>query len=124
MEMRILKNNRTFSEGGGLTSILLPKQFTKLGLGLFAVGSGAVSFGKEALASHNKLAMGDIIYTGGPARMTNNFSSGAIEAIKDVTSDPALQADMLKKVTKTTEFLGGIEEYGVDGEFISSFFGM
>lgn len=116
--------NLTIAEGGGLTSKIVPYRLTGAGIAAgFGVGAAA-SFGKEIFAHSNRLKMGPVTYAGGPARMTRNVTSGAVEAIKEATNDPTVQADMLRKMIKTDEFVGSLEEYGVDGEFISAFYGM
>lgn len=123
--MALFKKNLTFREGGGITSILIPNQLTKTGI---AVGMGigaAAALGTEMFANHNRRKMGPVSYEGGPARMTHNVTSGAIEAINDVTTDPAVKADMLKHILRTDDgAINNMEEFGVDSEFISAFYGM
>lgn len=123
--MALFKKNLTFREGGGLTSILIPNQLTKTGI-VAGMGIGAAAaFGTEMLANKNRREMGPVSYQGGPARMTHNVTSGAIEAIKDATNDPEVQADMIKHMLRTDDgVLNNIEEFGVDGQFISAFYGM
>lgn len=123
--MALFKKNLTFREGGGLTSILIPNQLTKTGI-IAGMGIGAAAaFGTEMLASKNRREMGPVSYQGGPARMTHNVTSGAIEAIKDVTNDPEIQADMIKHMLRTDDgVINNIEEFGVDEQFISAFYGM
>ena len=121
----LFKKNLTFAEGGGLTSKLVPYQLTKTGIGVgMGIGSAA-ALGSEMLANRNRMRMGPITYTGGPARMTNNFSSGAIEAIQESTNDPAVRADMLKRILHTDDgIINNIEEFVVDSSFLSAFYGM
>jgi len=121
-----LEPNRTYEEGGGLTSILIPHRLTKVGIGAgFALGAGA-SLGSEMLRQHNRMKMGPISYEGGPARMTHNVTSGAVEAIQQATSDPNVQSDMLAKMLHTTDegIINNIDEFGVDADFVSAFYGM
>ena len=121
----LFKKNLTFAEGGGLTSKLVPYQLTKTGIGVGMGLTGAAALGSEMLANRNRMRMGPITYTGGPARMTNNFSSGAIEAIQEATNDPAVRADMLKRILHTDDgIINNIEEFGVDSSFLSAFYGM
>ena len=117
--------NRTVAEGGGLTSKIIPYQFSKVGIAAgFGVGAAA-SIGTEMLRQHNKIKMGPVSYAGGPSRMTHNVTSGAIEAINESTSDPAVRADMLRHVLKTDDgVMNNIDEFGVDSEFVSAFYGM
>lgn len=121
----LFKPNRTFAEGGGLTSKIVPYQLTNVGIGAgFGIGAAA-SLGSEMVANHNRMRMGVISYEGGPARMTHNVTSGAIETINKITKDPEVQADMLKKITRTdNNIIGNMEELGVDSEFVSAFYGM
>ena len=121
----LFKKNLTFAEGGGLTSKLVPYQLTKTGIGVGMGLTGAASLGSEMLANRNRMKMGPITYTGGPARMTNNFSSGAIEAIQEATNDPAVRADMLKRILHTDDgIINNIEAFGVDSSFLYAFYGM
>ena len=118
--------NRTVAEGGGLTSKVVPYQLTNAGIiAGFGVGAAA-SLGTEMLRQRNRVKMGPVSYEGGPARMTHNVTSGAVEAIRDVTHDPAIQADMLKKMLRTSDdgIINNIDEFGVDAEFVSAFYGM
>ena len=121
-----LTNNVPFNEGGGLTSVLVPKRLTKAGIGGMFALSGAASIGKEMFIASNIRKMGPVSYTGGPARMTDSFDSGAIQAIKQATKDPNVQQDMLRKILKSSNdgIIKNLEEYGVDGQFLSAFYGM
>jgi hypothetical protein len=121
----LLKKNLTFSEGGGITSMIVPYQLGKAGIGIGMGISAASAIGTEMFRQHNRLKMGPMKYVGGPDRMTHNVTSGAVEAIKEVTNDPTVQADMLKKMLRTTDgVLNNLEEFGVDGQFVSAFYGM
>ena len=119
------ENNTPFEEGGGVTSKLIPKRLTKAGI-FAGMGIGiGVGVGKEMFKMHNRLKAGPVTYQGGPARMTNNFSSGTIEAIMNVTDDPKIQQEMIKNTLKNTSSLyGNLEEFGVDEQFLSAFYGM
>ena len=119
------KPNLTFKEGGGLTSKIIPYQLTKAGVAVgFGVGAAA-AIGTEMSRQHNKMQMGPVSYDGGPDRMTHNITSGAIEAIQQTTKDPAVQADMIRKMLRTDDgIINNMEEFGVDSEFVSAFYGM
>lgn len=121
----LFKPNLTFAEGGGVTSLIVPFQLNKAGIGAGMALTGAASIGREMFAQHNRMKMGSLTYTGGPARMTHNVDSGAIEAIKAVTNDKSVQVDMFKKIVRTNDsVVGNLEEFGVDEEFMSAFYGM
>lgn len=121
----LFKKNLTFAEGGGLTSTIVPFQVTKAGIGVGIGLTGAAALGTEMFANHNRRKMGPVTYTGGPARMTGNFDSGAVEAIQEATNDPAVRADMLKRILRTDDgIINNMEEYGVDAQFVSAFYGM
>lgn len=118
------ERNLTLAQGGGFTSKIIPYRLTGAGIAAGFVVGAAASLGTEMLRQHNKMKAGPVSYDGGPARMTHNVTSGAVEAIKEATNDPAVQADMLRKMTRSDELVGNIEEYGVDSEFVSAFYGM
>jgi len=121
----LFNKNLTFAEGGGFTSKIVPYQLSKIGIGVGMGLSGAAALGSEMVANHNRMRMGPISYEGGPARMTHNITSGAIEAIKEATDDPAVQRDMLRKILRQTDEIGGnLEEFGVDDQFLAAFYGM
>lgn len=119
------EDNQTFQEGGGLTSKLLPKRLTKIGV-FAGMGIGVgVGVGKEMFKMHNRLKAGPATYQGGPVRMTDNFDSGAVEAIANISKDPKIQQDMLKHTLREKDSLfGNIEEFGVDEQFMQAFYGM
>jgi hypothetical protein len=110
----------------GITSKLVPYQLNKTGVKVgFGIGAAA-AIGKEMHTNHNRMKMGPITYEGGAARMTHNVTSGAIEAIKDTTTDPEVRADMIKHIMRSDDggILSNIDEMGVDPEFVSAFYGM
>lgn len=118
-------DNLSFAQGGGLTSRIIPKVFDKPGIALgFGLTQGAV-VGRNLLAQHNKLKAGPMTYTGGPAKMTSNFDSGAVEAIMKSTNDPETRADIVRHMLRSQEtILENVREYGIDEEFMNSFYGM
>ena len=121
----LLRKNLTFAEGGGATSILIPYQLNKTGIAVGMGLTGASALGVEMFRQHNRLKMGPVTYTGGPDRMTHNVTSGAVEAINEITNDPAVRADMLKKMLRTDDgVINNLEEFGVDDQFVSAFYGM
>ena len=121
----LFKKNLSFAEGGGVTSLLVPYQLNKRGIAVGMALTGAAALGAEMFRQHNRLKMGPVTYAGGPDRMTHNVTSGAVEAINEVTNDPAVRADMLKKMLRTTDgVINNLEEFGVDDQFVSAFYGM
>lgn len=118
--------NTPWNEGGGLTAKIIPYQLTKAGIAAGMGVGAAATIGTEMFRAHNRLKMGPVSYEGGAARMTHNVTSGAVEAIAKVTDDPAVQSDILSKMLHSTGdgIINNLEEFGVDGEFVSAFYGM
>ncbi len=117
--------NITFAEGGGITSKIIPYRLTKVGIGAgFGIGAAA-SLGSEMLKNHNRLKMGPVKYTGGPDRMTHNVTSGAVEAISKANISPQeKQAELTRMMRSKDTVIGNLEEYGVNEQFMSAFYGM
>lgn len=120
-----IRPNRSFLKGGGATAKLLPFQ---LGKGGVAVGLGVLGVAGIATAgidNHNQKSIGQVSYSG-PARMTGMFNSGAVEAINQMTDDPEVKADMLSRMMHNSNdsVMDSIEQHGVDGQFLSAFYGM
>ena len=125
LKTSFIKPNRSFASGGGVTSNILHHQLGKKGvlIGFGALGVAGVTAG--AMDIKNQKEMGPVTYQGGPTRMTNMYGTGAIQAINDMTDDPEVRAEMVKNIMHdNTSILDSIEQHGVDGQFLSAFYGM
>lgn len=102
---------------------------TKKG-GLIVLGGvTAFAIAKEGFKSRNQQKLGRISYADGPARMTGSFTSGAIPAMNRASGgNPAARNAMFMETMNTgpggSSPLQKIENYGVDGQFISSLYNM
>ena len=120
------KTNKTWQEGGGFTSNIVHTQFNKLGLG---IAVGAVGLGgpilTEALRNRNRMKAGPIKYVGGPSKMTGSFRTEAAEIASKI-EDPVERQKAVRKMMRTSASTGlsNVDEYGVDADFVSAFYGM
>lgn len=135
MESKILKGAKTIGKalttpntienGGGLSSLIVRRKFNPAGAGLIMGGIGAITLGNEGLKGHNKATMGKVRYAGGPARMTQSFTSGAVQAMhKASDGNYAVFNDMAEEVVSGTSLSGTIETYGATPELISALYRM
>lgn len=111
--------------GGGLSSLLVPRKLNATG-GLAIAGViGGVSLVKEGVKSRNRAKLGKITYADGPARMTDSFTSGAVSAMKRASGgNYAVFSDMAEEVVTNSSIGGAIENYGATPELISALYRM
>lgn len=121
----LVRSSKGFAQGE-----YFPWIFTGKGKAAIIGGVGAFALAKEAVSGHNQQKLGTVRYADGPARMTNSFTSGTIEAINRASNgNTQLRNEMFVNVMKTlpadtSSLLGSIENYGVDGKFISALYNM
>lgn len=126
---QILEGARTFTKpntianGGGLSSLLIPRRLTTAG-GLTAVGIiGTVSLAKEGFKGRNRAVMGKVSYGDGMARMTNSFTTGVVPALhKASKGNYAVFSDMAEEVVNHTGI--SIDDYGASPALISALYNM
>ena len=125
LKTAFLKPNRTLAAGGGITSNIIPFQLNKKGVALGIAGLAGIGFVTAGLDNKHRMDMGPVTYQGGPARMTSQLNTGAVQAINQITDDPEVRADMLKNIMHdNTSIMDSIEQHGVDDQFLSAFYGM
>lgn len=120
----LVRDSRGFAKGE-----YMPWAFTTKGRVAIIGGVAAFALAKEGLAGHNQRKLGKVTYTDGPARMTGSFTSGAIPAMNRASGgNEQLRNEMFVKTMKTgpggSSPLNAIDNYGVDGAFISSLYNM
>ena len=64
-----VENN--ISDGGGLSSLIIPRQVNGKGIAVIAGASTLLSLGDTGIKTRNKTKMGRVSYGDGPARMTS-----------------------------------------------------
>ena len=120
----ITRENK-IEEGGGLSSIIIPRQLNSGGVALVAGGAALLSLGKTGFKVHNTAKMGRVSYTDGPARMTNSFTSGAVSAMRQASGGDYVKfADMAEDIVNGPLGYGRLETYGATPELISALYGM
>ena len=122
-------DNFMFREGRGLMhSEIIPKHFTAKGA--VAVGGGllALKGTGELIRGAGATRHGYISYGDGPAKMTNSFTSGAVQAMHEASKgNYEVFSDMARDVVKPSlaSGIGGrLDDYGADANMISALYNM
>ena len=118
-----VENN--ISDGGGLSSLIIPRQVNGKGIAVIAGASTLLSLGDTGIKTRNKTKMGRVSYGDGPARMTSSFTTGAVDAMKRASgNNPQVFSEMAQDVVKSRGISGKMETYGATPELISSLYNM
>ena len=113
------------SEGGGLSSLLVRRRINAKGAAVIIGAGTVIAAGNEGFKSHNISKAGRITYGGGPQRMTNSFTSGAVQAMHQVSGgNYAAFSDMAEEVVENRSIAGAIDNYGVTPNMIASLYNM
>jgi hypothetical protein len=122
---KALTQENNIADGGGLSSLLIPRQVNGAGAAVIVGGGMALSMGNEGFKSRNKASLGRVSYGGGPARMTSSFTSGGVEAMHRVAGgNSAVFADLAEESLNNGSLGGAIENYGATPELISALYNM
>ena len=124
---KALTTENNIANGGGLSSVLIPRKVNGKGLAVVAVGGTALSFGNEGLKARNTNKMGRISYMDGPARMTKSYTSGVIPAMMQSSNgNYAAFSDMAEEVVSGHNNVFGsvLDDYGANPAMIASLYGM
>ena len=118
-----VENN--ISDGGGLSSLIIPRQVNGKGIAVIAGASTLLSLGDTGIKTRNKTKMGKVSYGDGPARMTSSFTTGAVDAMKRASgNNPQVFSEMAQDVVIGRGIGGKLETYGATPELISSLYNM
>ena len=115
------------SNGGGLSSIFMPRKLNAKGAGVLIGGALLVSATGEGLKSRNVGKMGKISYMDGPARMTKSYTSGAVPAMMNASQgNYEVFSDMAEEVVNGhMNPIGSVlDDYGATPAMIASLYGM
>ena len=122
MLSKVVKKVPTIKQGG---ESILPYKLNKAGSALFLGAATVASIAPAAIEGHNKVKMGRISYGGGPDRMTNNFSSGAREAMMKLSKgNYEAFSEMAKDVVNSPGASHVIDTMGVTPDMIASMYHM
>lgn len=122
---KALTQENTVANGGGLSSVLIPRQVNGAGAALIVGGGLAFGMGNEGIKSRNKASLGKVSYGSGIARTTKQFTSGSVEAMHRVSGgNPAVFTDLAEETLNNGSFMGAIENYGATPELISALYNM
>ena len=118
-----LSESRTI-EDGGLTALIVPRQLTPLGVGVFAAGSAVLSAGKVGIDAHSVTAVGTVKYDN-MARMTSNFQTGAVPAMMQASGgNYTTFSNMAKNVVSRPGLINRINDNGANPKMISALYHM
>ena len=118
-----VENN--ISDGGGLSSLIIPRQVNGKGIAVIAGASTLLSLKDTGIKTRNKTKMGRVSYGDGPARMTSSFTTGAVDAMNRASgNNPQVFSEMAQDVVTGSGISGKMETYGATPELISSLYNM
>lgn len=122
---KALTKPNTIADGGGLSSLLVPRKLTGPGAALVLGGTAAFNIGNEGIKSHNAAKMGKVSYGDGMTRMTNSFTSGAVPAMKNASNgNYAVFSNMAQDVVSSPGIVGSLDTYGATPELVSALYNM
>ena len=124
---KALTTENNIANGGGWSSILIPRKANGKGVAVLAVGGTVLGMGNEGLKARNTNKMGRISYMDGPARMTKSYTSGAIPAMMQASNgNYAAFSDMAEEVVSghSNVFGSVLDDYGANPAMIASLYGM
>ena len=122
-------SENTVENGGGLSSLLVPKKAGPAAIAGITAGMWAISGVDTGVKLYNKGKMGQVSYSGRMDKMTKNFTSGAVEGMaRAANGNPEtlteLVNDTMNGGPSETRKFSRIETYGVTPEFVSALYGM
>lgn len=124
---KALTTENNIANGGGWSSVLVPRKVNGKGVAVLAVGGTVLGMGNEGLKARNTNKMGRISYMDGPARMTKSYTSGAIPAMMQASNgNYAAFSDMAEEVVSGHNNVFGsvLDDYGANPAMIASLYGM
>lgn len=122
---KALTQENTIKNDGGLSSLLISRQVNGAGAAVIVGGGMMLSMGNEGIKSSNKAKLGRVSYGGGPARMTQSFTGGSLEAMHKISGgNTAVFSDLAEEVVTGRGPLGSLETYGATPELISALYNM
>lgn len=115
----------TIENGGGLSSLFVPRKVNGLGAVVATAGMFAATIGDTAVQSRNRSRAGYISYGDGMSRMTSSYTSGVVPAMKRQSGgNYGIFADMAEEVVTSPGIRGAIDDYGVTPAMISALYNM
>ena len=124
---KALTSENNIANGGGLSSLIVPRKINAKGAALLIGGMAVFTTGKEGFKAHNANKMGKISYMDGPARMTKSYTSGVVPAMmKASNGNYAAFSDMAEEVVSGHDNVFGsiLDDYGANPAMISALYGM
>lgn len=115
------------ANGGGLSSLLIPRRVNAKGAAVLIGGAAVLTTGKEGLKARNVNKMGKISYMDGPARMTQSYTTGAVQAMmKASNGNYEAFSDMAEEVVNGhMNPIGAVlDDYGATPAMVASLYGM
>ncbi len=117
----------TIANGGGLSSLLIPRRVNAKGAAILIGGAAVLTTGKEGLKARNVNKMGKISYMDGPARMTQSYTTGAVQTMmKASNGNYEAFSDMAEEVVNGhMNPIGAVlDDYGATPAMVASLYGM
>lgn len=117
----------TIANGGGLSSLLIPRRVNAKGAAILIGGAAVLTTGKEGLKARNVNKMGKISYMDGPARMTQSYTTGAVQTMmKASNGNYEAFSDMAEEVVNghMNPIEAVLDDYGATPAMVASLYGM
>lgn len=124
---KALTKENNIANGGGLSSLLMPRHLNLAGGIVVTTGVTALAVGNAGLKSHNVKKLGRVSYMDGPARMTKSYTTGAIPAMMNASGgNYEVFNDMAEEVVRGHNNPIGtvLDDYGANAEFVKAIYGM
>lgn len=111
---------------GGFSSLLVPRKFKKeAAMGIAGVAV-AGSLAGEGIKGRSRAKLGRVSYADGMSRMTNSFTTGAVNVARRTSKgNYEVFNDMIEETFNNGLSLSRtVDDYGATPEMISSLYGM
>lgn len=127
MDIKSVASFFTQNSRGLANGDLLPKIISGEGAALIGGGMLAVGTVNSGIKARNNAKLGKVVYDGGPDRMTQSYTTGAVNAIRKVAgNNPEAFSELTQSAMSGGKLSFGqrLEDYGVNDKFVAAFYGM
>ncbi len=115
----------TIANGGGLSSLLVPRKLNKKGGALLVGAVGAATMVQEGAKGNSKAKIGRVSYGESMSRMTGVFGTGAAQAMRSASGgDYEVFSDMASGVLESPNLVTQLDDFGANPAMISALYNM
>lgn len=126
MDIKSVASFFTQNSRGLANGDLLPKIISGEGAALIGGSMLAVGTVNSGIKARNNAKLGKVVYNGGPDRMTQSYTTGAVNTIRRIADTPEEFSELTQSAMSGGELSFGqrLEDYGVNDKFVAAFYGM